>query len=140
MKKTILTVDDEADIVELINFNLREAGYRVLDASTGTAAVKIAQRFLPDLILLDLMLPEMDGLTVCEFLRQTPATAHIPIIIVTAWSNEQSRILGLELGAADYVIKPFSPRELVLRVNNVLDRNTKVTSKKSAKVSPSVLS
>jgi DNA-binding response OmpR family regulator len=122
MNKRILVVDDEADIVELIAYNLREAGLEVIVAGDGNAAVSKAHDLRPDLILLDLMLPEMDGLTVCEMLRSMRTTHRIPIIIVTAWADEQSRIVGLELGADDYIVKPFSPRELVLRVNNVLRR------------------
>lgn len=121
-KSTILVVDDEADIVELVAFNLKQEGFEVITAANGWEAVQKARSDLPDLILLDLMLPELDGYAVCEMLRVMPSTASIPVIMLTAWSNEQSRILGLELGADDYVTKPFSPRELMLRVHRVLDR------------------
>ena len=122
----ILVVDDEPDIVELVTFNLQQEGFGVLTATNGWEAVEKARAALPDLILLDLMLPELDGFAVCEMLRRLPATASIPVIMLTAWTNEQSRILGLELGADDYVTKPFSPRELMLRVNRVLGRNQAV--------------
>jgi two-component system alkaline phosphatase synthesis response regulator PhoP len=120
MRQRILVVDDEPDLVELVAFNLKAEGYEVITASTGVEALNQARSALPDLIVLDLMLPELDGLAVCEILHRFPATAPIPIIMVTAWSSENSRIIGLETGAKDYMTKPFSPRELVLRVNNML--------------------
>src|SRR6266446_6364478 len=118
----ILVVDDEPDAVELIDFNLKAAGYEVVTAADGNEALKKARSSLPDLIVLDLMLPEVDGMEVCKILRRDPATSHIPIIMVTAKASEIDRVLGLELGADDYVTKPFSPRELVLRVKNLLNR------------------
>ncbi len=120
----ILVVDDEPDIVELVAFNLQQEGFEVITAVNGWEAVEKARATLPDLILLDLMLPELDGFAVCEMLRRLSATADIPVIMLTAWTSEPSRILGLELGADDYVTKPFSPRELRLRVHRVLGRNT----------------
>ena len=122
MKPKILVVDDEEDAVELIDFNLKAAGYEVLRASDGDQALKKARSLMPNLILLDLMLPEMDGLEVCKILRRDPATSAIPILMLTAKSSEIDRVLGLELGADDYVTKPFSPRELVLRVKALLRR------------------
>jgi DNA-binding response OmpR family regulator len=118
----VLIVDDEPDAVELVEFNLKNAGFEVLTALTGTEALRKARAQLPDVILLDLMLPEVDGLEVCKLLRRDPATQALPIIMVTAKSSEIDRVLGLELGADDYVTKPFSPRELVLRVRNLLKR------------------
>jgi DNA-binding response OmpR family regulator len=118
----ILVVDDEPDAVDLIAFNLKAAGYDVVAAMDGEEAVKKAKALLPDLIVLDLMLPEVDGLEVCKILRRDPATARLPIIMLTAKAAEIDRVLGLELGADDYITKPFSPRELVLRVKNVLQR------------------
>jgi DNA-binding response OmpR family regulator len=115
-------VDDEPEAVELLEFNLKKAGFEVIAAADGAQALKKARSSLPHLIVLDLMLPEIDGLEVCKMLRRDPATARIPIIMVTAKAAEVDRILGLELGADDYVTKPFSPRELVLRVNKVLRR------------------
>ncbi len=120
MKHKILVVDDEPDALELIGFNLRTAGYEVITAEDGNAALKKARAALPDLILLDLMIPEVDGLEVCKILRRDAQTSGIPIIMVTAKAAELDRVLGLELGANDYVTKPFSPRELVLRVKNLL--------------------
>ncbi|MDB6018990.1 MAG: histidine kinase [Pedosphaera sp.] len=115
-----MVVDDEPDLVELVAFNLKAEGYEVITASTGVEALNQARSALPDLIVLDLMLPELDGLAVCEILHRLPSTALIPIIMVTAWSSENSRVIGLETGAEDYMTKPFSPRELVLRVRNML--------------------
>ena len=118
----ILVVDDEPDAVELIRFNLNAAGYEVVTAENGEAAIKRARVTTPDLILLDIMLPEVDGLEVCKILRRDPATSAIPIIMLTAKAAEIDRVLGLELGADDYVTKPFSPRELVLRIKSRLRR------------------
>ena len=118
----ILVVDDEPDAVELIDFNFKAAGYEVVTAADGNEALKKARTTLPDLIVLDLMLPEVDGLEVCKILRRDPATAAIPIIMVTAKAAEIDRVLGLELGADDYITKPFSPRELVSRVKAVIRR------------------
>jgi two-component system phosphate regulon response regulator PhoB len=122
MKNKILVVDDEPDAVELITFNLKAAGYEVTAAVDGEEALTKARSVLPQLIVLDLMLPGVDGLEVCKILRRDPATAAIPIIMVTAKSAEIDRVLGLELGADDYLTKPFSPRELVLRVKRLLQR------------------
>lgn len=122
MKPKILVVDDEPDAVELIAFNLKNAGFEVVCADDGAEAVQKARNLQPALILLDVMLPEMDGMEVCKTLRRDPATAKIPIIMLTAKAAEIDRVLGLELGADDYVTKPFSPRELVLRVKNMLRR------------------
>jgi len=118
----ILVVDDEPDAVELIEFNLKGAGFDVVTAADGNDALKKARTFSPDLLILDLMLPEVDGLEVCKVLRRDSATAGLPIIMLTAKAAEIDRVLGLELGADDYITKPFSPRELVLRVKNLLRR------------------
>ncbi len=115
-------VDDEPDALELIEFNLIAAGYEVATAPDGETALKKARAILPNLILLDLMLPEVDGLEVCKILRRDSNTSSIPIIMLTAKAAEIDRVLGLELGADDYVTKPFSPRELVLRVKGLLKR------------------
>lgn len=120
----ILVVDDEPDALELIGFNLRNAGYEVVTADDGQEALRRARESLPDLVLLDVMLPEIDGLEVCKSLRRDAATRRIPIIMLTARAAEIDRVLGLELGADDYVTKPFSPRELVLRIKNLLGRKT----------------
>ncbi len=120
MKHKILVVDDEPDAVELIAFNLKAAGYEVTSAADGAEAIKKARSALPHLIVLDLMLPEVDGLEVCKILRRDPRTTAIPIIMLTAKAAEIDRVLGLELGADDYITKPFSPRELVLRIKRLL--------------------
>jgi len=122
MKPKILVVDDEPDALEVLGFKLKEAGYVPLFAPDGARAVAAAREEHPALIVLDLMLPEVSGLDVCKILRRDPSTAMIPIIMLTARAAEMDRVLGLELGADDYVIKPFSPRELVLRIKNLLAR------------------
>jgi len=122
VKSKILVVDDEPEAVELVEFNLRQAGFDVVAAADGTDALKKARSVLPSLIVLDLMLPEIDGLEICKLLRRDSATARIPIIMLTAKAAEIDRIIGLELGADDYVTKPFSPRELILRIRKILDR------------------
>ena len=122
MRSKILVVDDEPEAVELLEFNLKQAGFDVIAAADGAEALKKARSASPNLIVLDLMLPEIDGLEVCKMLRRDPATAAIPIIMLTAKAAELDRIVGLELGAEDYITKPFSPRELVLRVKKALQR------------------
>jgi len=122
MKPKILVVDDEPDALEVLGFKLKEAGYAPLFAKDGTRAIAAARNERPALIVLDLMLPEVDGLEVCRILRRDPATAPIPIIMLTARAAEMDRVQGLELGADDYVTKPFSPRELVLRIRKLLAR------------------
>lgn len=129
MKTTILVVDDEPDAIELIEFNLKTAGFHVISAADGAEALKKARTVLPAVILLDVMLPEVDGMEVCKILRRDPATAGIPIIMLTAKAAELDRVLGLELGADDYVTKPFSPRELVLRIKALLRRGHGVEEK-----------
>jgi two-component system phosphate regulon response regulator PhoB len=121
-RHTILVVDDEEDILQLLDFNLRQAGFDVLTASDGEEALEVANRELPDLIVLDLMLPGIDGNDVCRQLRQQPETRTIPIIMLTAKGEEIDRVVGFELGADDYVTKPFSPRELILRIKAILRR------------------
>ena len=123
-KPRILVVDDEPDAVELVAFNLKGAGYDVSTAVDGEEALKKARDLLPDLIVLDLMIPAVDGLEVCKILRRDGRTATIPIVMLTAKAAEVDRVLGLELGADDYVTKPFSPRELVLRVKRLLRSTT----------------
>lgn len=120
----ILVVDDEPDVLEVIGFNLKAAGFLVITADDGATAIKRARQELPDLIVLDVMLPNVDGLEACRSLRREAATANIPIILLTARAAEVDRVLGLELGADDYVTKPFSPRELVLRIRKLLQRRT----------------
>ena len=121
--RKILIVEDDRDIVEMITYNLKADGYEVLSAFTGKDGVALARRERPDLIILDIMLPVMDGFEVCRVLKGTEATACLPIIILSAKAQETDKIVGLELGADDYVTKPFSPRELIARIKAVLRRN-----------------
>jgi two-component system, OmpR family, alkaline phosphatase synthesis response regulator PhoP len=116
----ILAVDDEPEITDLMHYHLVRAGYAVTTAANGWEAIQSVKADRPDIILLDLMLPDLDGFGVCEILRRDPLTATIPIIVVSAWSSPDSRNLGLELGALDYLTKPFSPSDLVARVNRLV--------------------
>lgn len=118
----ILVVDDEKDIVELISYNLEKEGFPVLKAYDGEAALRITKTQKPDLVILDLMLPGISGIDICKALRNNPETAGLPIIMVTAKSDETDKIIGLEIGADDYITKPFSVKELVARVRAVLRR------------------
>jgi DNA-binding response OmpR family regulator len=122
MVDTILIVEDEPDVVDLVRYHLRRAGFDVLTALNGPAGLATAAQTRPDAIVLDIMLPQMTGLEVCKALRQANETADIPILILTAKAEMTDRIAGLELGVDDYITKPFSPRELVLRVQNMLRR------------------
>jgi len=121
-KKRILVVEDEAPIQELLQFNLERKGYRVEVAGSGEEALDAVGAFLPDLILLDIMLPGTDGLEVCKRIKADPKTRRVPVIMLTALGEEADIVAGLELGAADYVTKPFSPRVLLARVKAVLRR------------------
>ncbi|MFA5259677.1 MAG: response regulator transcription factor [Candidatus Omnitrophota bacterium] len=125
MKSLILIVEDEKDIVKMLEYNLQKEGYRTLSVFNGSDVTRVAIHEHPDLILLDLMLPGMNGLEVCQELRHQGQTAAIPIIMLTAKSQEADKVVGLELGADDYVIKPFSPRELLARIKAVLRRSQK---------------
>jgi DNA-binding response OmpR family regulator len=122
MKPTILIVDDEPDARELLGLKLGEAGMAPVFAHDGPQAIALARETKPELIILDLGLPEMDGLEVCKTLQRDPLTHAIPIVMLTGRASEMDRIIGLELGASDYVTKPFSPRELALRIKNILMR------------------
>lgn len=122
IKEKILIVDDEKDIVKMLDYNLKKESFRTVLAYDGEEAIDLAKRDNPDLIILDLMLPGMDGLEVCKTLKKENKTARIPIIMLTAKAQEADKIVGLELGADDYVTKPFSPRELIARVKAVLRR------------------
>jgi two-component system, OmpR family, alkaline phosphatase synthesis response regulator PhoP len=123
-KEKILVVDDEEDILELVRFNLSKEGYRVTCAVTGESAVEIARSEHPDLLVLDLMLPGMDGLEVAKFLKNNPETQNLPIVMLTAKGEESDVVTGLELGADDYVTKPFSPKILAARIKAVLRRKS----------------
>lgn len=116
----VLVVDDDADWVELLRYNLKKAGFSIGTAFDGIEAVRKARAIHPDVILLDLMLPGLDGFAVCELLRQDKATASIPIVMLTALSGELGRLVGLDAGANAYLAKPFSPKLLVARLENLL--------------------
>ena len=122
MKETILIVEDERDIVKMLDYNLKKEGYKILVTHDGEDALDAANTKHPDLILLDLMLPGVDGLEVCKQLKLERKTASIPVIMLTAKAQESDKVVGLELGADDYVTKPFSPRELIARIKAVLRR------------------
>ena len=122
----ILIVDDEADILNLLGYNLKKAGFKVIEAHDGPEAIELAREKKPDLIVLDIMLPNMEGTEVLKKLKQDELTANIPVVMLTAKGEEIDRVLGLELGAEDYITKPFSPRELVLRVRAILKRKSAV--------------
>lgn len=137
--KTILVVDDEPDILTLLEYNLKKAGYRVLLAKDGPEAIEIAIASLPSLVLLDIMLPNMDGTEVLKRLKERESTRRIPVIMLTAKGEEIDRIVGFELGAEDYITKPFSPRELLLRVRAVLKRAADAASQTKAVAEESVV-
>ena len=124
MSPRILVVDDEPDLVELVRFNLSQAGFTVDTASSGRQALERLRRSPPDLVVLDLMLPDVSGNDIARQLRADPALAELPILMLTAKSEEVDRVVGFELGADDYVTKPFSPRELTLRVKALLRRGS----------------
>src|SRR5262249_31722203 len=119
----VLIVDDDPDIIRLVSYNLSQFGFEPLHASTGREALAIVQAHPPDLVILDLMLPDVDGIEVCRTLRSQNVSANIPIVMLTARSEEIDRVVGFELGADDYVMKPFSPRELMLRIKSILRRS-----------------
>jgi two-component system, OmpR family, alkaline phosphatase synthesis response regulator PhoP len=121
-KGTILVIDDEKDLIELLRYNLEKEGYDVIAATDGQSGLDVIKRHRPELVVLDLMMPGIDGLQVCQRLRSDQAAARTPVIMLTAKATEADRIVGLELGADDYITKPFSPREVVARVKAVLRR------------------
>ncbi len=119
----ILIVDDERDLLSLLDFNLRQAGFETVLATSGEAALQAIRRRVPDLVVLDLMLPDLSGTEVCRQLKSDPRTRHVPVVMLTAKGEEVDKVVGFELGADDYVTKPFSVRELVLRLRAVLRRS-----------------
>ena len=121
-KAVVLVVEDDVDILQLVAHNLKAADFDVLTAQDGYEALSLAKNHLPQLVILDIMLPGLDGFEVCKELKRSPATQNIPILMLTAKGEEVDRIVGMELGADDYVVKPFSPRELILRVRAILRR------------------
>jgi DNA-binding response OmpR family regulator len=122
MLTKVLVIDDEKDIVALLRYHLEKAGYQCLEGMDGPTALRLIRDHHPDLLILDLMLPGMDGLEVCRQLRQDVSTARLPILMLTAKAEEVDRVVGLEVGADDYVVKPFSPRELIARIRAILRR------------------
>ena len=126
--REILIVDDDAELVELLSFNLKQAGYVVDTAFNGVTAIKKARAHKPDLIVLDIMMPELDGFAVCEILRRDPTTTSIPIMMLTALSSELGRMAGLGSGANDFITKPFSPRALIVRIEALLEKSPKIAS------------
>jgi DNA-binding response OmpR family regulator len=127
VRKRILVVEDDLDLVELLRFNLSNAGFSVAVATDGAEALKKTRSQHPDLVLLDLMLPELDGFAVCEILRRDATTAGIPIIILTAMSGQLARLAGMGAGANDFLTKPFSPKQLLSRIENQLSRTPVAT-------------
>ncbi len=121
-KETILVVEDDEDILNLLQFNLEAAGFAVIASADGYEGLNLAKAKRPDLVVLDIMLPGLDGFEICKELKRRKETAAIPVIMLTARGEEVDRIVGLELGADDYVVKPFSPREFLLRVKGILKR------------------
>lgn len=128
-QKKILIVDDEEDVLELVRYNLEKNGYAVVTAATGEEALEKVRTQTPDLIVLDLMLPGVDGFNVCKQLKGNPKTEHLPVIMLTAKGEEADIVTGLELGADDYVLKPFSPKVLIARIRRSLQRTTACTKK-----------
>lgn len=122
MGERILIVEDEPDILDLISYNLQQAGYTVLQAGDGERGLQLAAKEVVSLVVLDLMMPGIDGLEVCRLLKQDAGTKDIPVLMLTARTEEVDRIVGFELGADDYLTKPFSPRELILRIRAILRR------------------
>jgi len=132
MRERILVVEDEKDVREMIRLNLKAAGFDVVEASNGAEALALAKNDPPKVIILDLMMPEMSGIEFCRALRRNPATSRIPVLMLTAKSTEEDKVVGFEVGADDYVTKPFSPRELVLRVRAVARRQPDQGAAKAA--------
>jgi len=122
-KKKIVVVEDEPDILQVLSYNLKKEGFKVKSALDGSRGLELIQQHLPDLVMLDLMLPGMDGLQICQQLKQQASTQNIPIIMVTAKGEESDVVLGLGVGADDYIAKPFSPKELIARVKAVIRRS-----------------
>ena len=139
MAGNILVVEDEVDIQEIVSYNLEKAGFTVASVDSGEAALLSIREGLPDLVVLDLMLPGMDGLEVCRLLKQDAATRDLPILMLTARAEEVDRVVGLELGADDYVVKPFSARELTLRIQAILRRLAEGGDAASADTDPEAL-
>ena len=137
--KTIAIVDDEPDILELVSLNLKKAGFKTKEFQTGESFFAHIQKNEIDLVILDLMLPDSDGFEICKFLKKNPKFSSIPVIMLTARGDEMEKVLGLEIGADDYITKPFSPRELVARVKVVMRRDeNKITKTNKIKIGDEV--
>jgi two-component system phosphate regulon response regulator PhoB/two-component system alkaline phosphatase synthesis response regulator PhoP len=137
--RLVAVVDDEPDILALVSLHLGKAGFRVREFGRGDEFYKFIADTVPDLVILDLMLPDIDGLDICKSLKTDPRTAHVPVVMLTARGDEFDRVLGLELGADDYVTKPFSPKELVARVKAVLRRHDKQESTRTLELPDGVV-
>src|ERR1700690_4417070 len=124
----VLVIEDEPDVAELLEYNLQSAGFETIVCGTGLDGIRLGQEGHPDIVLLDLMLPDMPGMQVCRTLKSLPATKDIPVVIVSARSEEIDRVVGFEVGADDYVVKPYSVRELLLRLRRSLDRHAETRS------------
>jgi DNA-binding response OmpR family regulator len=135
-EQLILIADDEDDVRELVRLNLRRAGYQTVEAVDGLEALRLARQHRPDLIVLDVMMPGRDGLRVCEELREDDSLQKVPVIMLTARGMAEDRIAGLEMGADDYIAKPFSPKELVLRVQALLRRSSAASDSTELNVGP----
>ncbi|MGB9006845.1 MAG: response regulator, partial [Candidatus Aminicenantales bacterium] len=134
LSKLIAVIEDESDILELVSLNLRQAGFRTEGYADALSFLKSLDKKRPDLVILDLMLPDADGLDVCKSLRMNERTSAIPIVMLTAKAEETDKVLGLELGADDYITKPFSPKELIARVKAVLRRGEVPLASKEVRV------
>jgi two-component system phosphate regulon response regulator PhoB len=137
--KSVLVVEDEPDVLELVAFHLSRAGFNVLQAETGEQARTELRRSAPDLVILDLMLPDMSGLELLQMMGRDRHLSTVPVVILSARGSTEDRVLGLELGAVDYVPKPFSPRELVLRVRAVLTRSAETEGEKAMVLGPLII-
>ena len=137
--ETILIIDDEQDIRDILNYNLTKAGYRVYEASNGKEGIKLAIKNKPNLIILDVMMPEMDGMEVCEELKASPGTKDIKICFLTARSEDYSQIAGFEAGADDYVSKPIKPKVLISRIKAILRRSIATSNEDSEHIESSLL-
>lgn len=136
--ETILIIDDEEDIREILGYALRKEGFNVQTAENGEKGLQLAEKYLPDIIILDVMMPEMDGIEVCERLRSNPVTAHLRICFLTARNEDYSQIAGFDAGADDYVAKPIKPRVLISRINAILRRGSQDSSAKPESSSSSI--
>lgn len=133
-RKKILVVDDESDVADLVAYHLKAKGFDTETVNDPTQSIGVARSMMPDLVILDVMMPEINGIQICRLLRADPALKHVPVIFLTAKVEENDRVQGLESGADDYICKPFSTKELVLRVQNILRRTSEKTESKAVKL------